>query len=81
MKNLLIYYSLILAPALLLMLFWTSIAFPWNLILFFSYALIYRTLLDGFRLFNKGVIQKNDIWKLALPGIRVEYLKELYFRK
>ncbi|MGV8946120.1 MAG: hypothetical protein ACOH1N_06795 [Lutibacter sp.] len=82
MKNLLNYYILILAPIGILL--WLNKADLINgtifvgLILF--YSIIYRTYTDGKRLADKNIIQKKDIWKMIIPGSRLEYFKELYLK-
>jgi len=82
MKNLLTYYILILVP--LGILFWLNKADLINgtifvgLILF--YSIIYRTYTDGKRLADKNIIQKKDIWKMIIPGSRLEHFKELYLK-
>lgn len=83
MKNIIIYYIAITAP--LVILFNHSVynkinPYLWIVSLLF-YAIIYRTFTDGFRLYKKGIIQKNEIWKLLIPFKRYKYFKELYFTK
>lgn len=82
MKNLLTYYILILAP--IGMLFWLNKIDIINgtlfVGLFLFYALIYRTYIDGKRLADKKIIPKKDIWKMIIPGSRIEYFKELYLK-
>jgi hypothetical protein len=82
MKNLQIYYLLILAP--LGILFWSN---KINLLsedifvaLLLFYALVYRTYIDGKRLSDKNIIPKKDIWKMIIPGRRFQYFKELYLK-
>ena len=82
MKNLLTYYILILAP--LGILFWLNKSDLINGTLFFGllffYALIYRTYIDGKKLADKNIIPKKDIWKMIIPGNRLEHFKELYLK-
>lgn len=81
MKNLFLFYVSITLPFL---------AFVWlnklnlvsanlNLFLFFSYVFIYRTFTDGYRLVSLGIIEKKDIWKMIIPGKRVDHFKALYW--
>lgn len=42
------------------------------------YLAIYRTYIDGKKLYDKKVILKKDIWKLIIPGQRIKYFQELY---
>lgn len=82
MKNLFLYYVLILTPIGIL--FWLNkadlIGGTLFMIFLLIYVLIYRTFIDGFRLFKKNIIEKKDIWKLIIPGSRLGYLKELYLK-
>ncbi|CAN5333635.1 hypothetical protein BH23BAC2_BH23BAC2_24580 [soil metagenome] len=82
MKNILRYYVAILIPLGLII--WlnnldllSSTFFPGFL---FFYAFIYRTYTDGKRLFDKGLITKEDIWKGLIPGSRLKYFKDLYLQ-
>jgi len=81
MKNIITYCIVILATLLLIILLRTGInnapIFA-GLILF--YALVYRTITDGIRLFQKSVIPKKDNWKLIIPGTRILHFKELYLK-
>ncbi len=51
----------------------------WLLIVFFSYALVYRNIIDFYRLKTKGILTNKDFFKLFVPGIRMKYFKELYW--
>jgi len=79
MKNTALYYLAILLP--LVIIFWLqqsdliSSSLLLGLVIF--YVLIYRTFTDGQRLYEKGIIQKKDIWKLKIPG-NFKYFKDLY---
>jgi hypothetical protein len=48
--------------------------------LFLFYALIYRTYTDGKRLAEKNIILKKDIWRMIIPGSRIEHFNELYLK-
>ncbi|SDR88194.1 hypothetical protein SAMN04487764_0926 [Gillisia sp. Hel1_33_143] len=82
MKNIYFYYFAIITP-LVLMIFFLRM-FNINSLVFvsflFTYTLIYRTYIDGLRLVSKGVIEKNEIWKMFYRGLRVEHFKELYLK-
>ena len=82
MKNIFIYYLTILTP--LAIIIWlnktNSIDSTYFVGLLFIYLLIFRTYIDGKRLFDKNVIQKKDIWKMIIPGKHIEYFKELYLK-
>ncbi len=81
MKNLIIYYCFVFIPIIILVGLVKTNNMESNrfVILFFSYALFYRTITDYYRLLSKNVIKKNDFWKLFIPGFRIKYLRELYF--
>lgn len=82
MKSLLIYYLIaIFLPMLvlgLLILNGFKIAFVISLLFF---ALIYRPIIDGNRLSKKGVMKKNEIWKLLIGYGHIKWFKELYLEK
>ncbi|MGY0393287.1 hypothetical protein ACW5R3_12100 [Bizionia sp. KMM 8389] len=82
MKNLFIFYILILAPLGILL--WLNKSDLINGVLFVGliifYALIYRTYTDGKRLADKNIIEKKDIWKMIIPGNRLVHFKELYLK-
>ena len=82
MKNILVYYLLIFVPFGLIV--WVSRIELINssvfVLLLFLYAFVYRTYLDGYRLFKKNIIAKKDIWKMIIPGSRLQYFKELYLK-
>ncbi|MGB7841270.1 MAG: hypothetical protein WBL21_00660 [Salinimicrobium sp.] len=81
MKNLLIYYMLLFIPGILLALSWDRFSGHTNLVLLGIYIFVYRTLLDGLRLRAMGVLETKEIWKMAIPGVRGKYFKQLYFTK
>lgn len=81
MKNIYLYYLTILTPAFLLMYFWNSLPSTTSLVLLFTYVFVYRSLIDGIRLKAQGVLQTKEIWKIAIPGVRGKYFKELYLQK
>jgi hypothetical protein len=82
MKNILVYYLLIFVPFGLII--WLrnieSINSLYFFVLLFFYFLVYRTFLDGYRLYMKNIILKKDIWKMIIPGSRFQYFKELYLK-
>jgi hypothetical protein len=47
----------------------------------FFYVLVYRTLVDYFRLVDLGIFtKKTDFWKLLVPLYRIKVFHELYFK-
>jgi len=42
------------------------------------YVLIYRPLVDGYKLIHKGLIEKRQFWKLYLPSTYRKHFKDLY---
>jgi hypothetical protein len=79
MKSLIIYYIKILLPVPIIV-FFANMELTW---IFFAllglYLLIYRAIIDGDRLMQKGSIDKSERWKLFIPFWRLRYLEELYF--
>ena len=47
-------------------------------LLLLLYIFVYRTYLDGYKLAKKNIITKKEIWKLIIPGKRLQYVKDLY---
>ena len=82
MKNIINFYLAILIPIGILI--WLNTAEKiysgvFVLLLLF-YVLVYRTVTDGMRLYEKGIIEKANIWKAVLFGYHFKYFKELYFK-
>jgi len=82
MKNIFIYYVLILAPlGIIVWLNETELINSNEFVgLLIFYGHIYRTYVDGKRLADKNIIPKKDIWKMIIPGKHFEYFKELYLK-
>lgn len=82
MRKLIIYYILILAPLILPFFAYEYQFINSNVFLgsFLFYATVYRTYIDGKKLADKNIIAKKDIWKLIVPGSRIEHFKELYLK-
>jgi len=82
MKNIKTYYLAILIPLgiLVLLINFKLVSSTIFTILLLVYVFIYRTYTDGKRLLEKEIITKNQIWKLLIPGTRIEYFKELYIK-
>jgi hypothetical protein len=78
MKNIYFYYFAFIVPGVLLALFWRELSPKLAMAGLIFYVFVYRSIIDGWRLSAKGVIEKKDIWKLAIPGMRGKYLKQLY---
>jgi len=80
MKRLVTFYFLILLPVPVF--YWLG-KHNYNMeftITILAYASIYRTITDGVKLAQMGLIKRNEIWKLLLPFSRAKYFKELYFQ-
>lgn len=79
MKDLIIYYFLIILPVPVFIIMY-KMEFYWSFIaLLLFYALIYRPIIDGLRLKRKGIIEKKEFWKCFIPSWRFKYSKELYY--
>ena len=81
MKNIFVYYFSLLTPLLVLIGFWEDLNPTLAMLMLLGYVFIYRTWLDGNRLFKKGKIAKQDIWKVAFNGSRINNFKALYLQK
>ena len=80
MKNIFIYYIVILAPIPLLV--WLAeIHSNWFAILILLYIIPYRFLTDSARLVSKRVMRWNETWKLLVPWLFADYFRGLYFKK
>lgn len=80
MKDLIVYYFAIVLPLPLIYLF--AINRMYNLFgIFLFIYLIYRGIIDGRRLINKGLIDSSQHWKAFIPLWTSQYFKELYFEK
>ena len=82
MRNLLVYYIAILLPLGILLLMYAegAIGSAVFFLLFVAYLLIYRTWTDGTRLSSKGIITKEERWKMMLPGMHMKHFTELYLK-
>jgi hypothetical protein len=78
--KLLNYYLLIFAPVGLIVLLskYEIIASNVFVLLLLIYIFVYRTYLDGYKLAKKNILPKKEIWKLIIPGKRLQYVKDLY---
>jgi hypothetical protein len=80
MRNLWLYYLIILVPFILLVIAarFNLIGSDWFVALLFLYVL-YRQFVDAQRLMTIGVIRKIS-WKIILnPFLQTKYFKELYW--
>lgn len=83
LKKIGVYYFSILSPLVILMLLsrYADIGSTWFVTILFFYAIIYRPIIDGNRLYHKNIIKKENIWRLFVPFLRLKYFKQLYFDK
>lgn len=78
MKTLFVYLLLSFLPIVGL---WWLATNNYNLLFVTSlllYTFIYRPLIDGYRLIQKGVIKKNELLKYFAPYWGFKYWKEIY---
>lgn len=82
MKNIFNYYIAVFAPLLLLVSVFQFELLPSGVAIFLllAYVFVYRTYIDGLRLVSKGLIGKNDIWKMSTRALRSKHFKELYLK-
>ena len=81
MKNLLIYYIVIIAPLPLLVYCSKNnvVDSGWVGVLILIYAFPYRLLTDYYRLRSKAIIDKNNYWEIIKPFSRMKYFRALYW--
>ena len=77
--KLLYYYLKILLPVALMIYLYECELYETTLVVIFAYALIYRPLVDGFRLIRLGQLPKKDLWKMFIPFYGSKYFGALYF--
>ncbi len=81
MKKLFLYYFIILIPLPIMVWLVESNMTKEFVILLLFYALIYRPLTDGCKLFLTEVVKKNEFWKMFIPFyLSTKYFKELYLK-
>lgn len=80
MKNILIYYFAIILPIPLIIFISKDNSIFFAMMLLFY--IVFRGFIDGQRLIEKNVIEKNDLWKSVLiPFWSSRFFKQLYFEK
>lgn len=79
MKNIFIYYLMILLPWLPLEWLLKTGESTLFFVFLFLYIFVYRLFTDAYRLLAKGAIEKKDMWKVIIPFGRAKYFKVLYF--
>ena len=77
MKNLIVYYLQIFLP--LPLIFTSQFNIPNYLGFMLVFYLIYRVFTDYYRLLNKGLMEKNEFYKMFIPFWRIQFFKEMYF--
>lgn len=77
LKNTLFYYLVILLPVVGLI-YLSKNGYDTALVIcFFAYLLVYRGIVDGIRLYQKGIIPKSKVLTHIFSW-RMQYFKELY---
>ena len=80
MKNIFIYYFVIILPIPLLITISKDDSLFFAIMLLFY--IVFRGFIDGQRLIEKNVIEKKDLWKSVLiPFWKSRFYKQLYFEK
>ena len=80
MKNLFLHHISIITPIGVLALTWKEMPLEAALV-FFTLYFVYRSWIDGRRLYKKGLVEKKDIWKVGYNGMRTTYFKDLYLKR
>jgi len=80
MKNKAVFFVMILIPIIPFLYFvriesqWTH----WMTVYIFTYLMIYRPILDYYRLKSKGLIESKNLWKIFIPFYRLKYVKGIF---
>ena len=74
------YYFTILTPIPFLIWMAKTKESLWFVLFLFLYAIIYRPILDGYKLLKKRIIKKEEFWKVFIPFWRFKYFKDLYYK-
>ena len=77
--KLLYYYLQILLPMALMVYLYECELYETTLVLILVYVLIYRPIVDGFRLIRLRQLPKKDLWKMFIPFYGAKYFGALYF--
>ena len=82
MRNLFVYYIAIFLPLgiIIFLALEDYIDATVFVVLLLAYLLLYRTWIDGSRLVAKGIISKQDRWRMMLPGMHMKHFTELYLK-
>ncbi len=78
MKNLFVYWLLIILPLLIACVIYFQYKGSSWLYVILIYVFLYRPIIDGWRLYNLDLIQQRDFWKLLLPFYRLKFFSRLY---
>jgi hypothetical protein len=85
MKNLFVYHLIVTAPLVFIIYPWAEkdISTAVFLILSFTYAFVFRPIMDYYRLKAMGKIEERDFWKMWKWGgfYRFRYYSTLMFGK
>lgn len=80
MKKLILYFLSIILPVILILTLKNEGIFNDVTFIFvcFVYLILYRPIVDYFRLVDKGLISKNQFLSLFNPGTTFKYFKDLF---
>jgi hypothetical protein len=78
MKSKVVFYIAIAAPMLVLYFFLENLTSEQVFVLLFTYAFLYRPVVDYARLKALHCLDPKNWWKVFLPFGRIRYAKELY---
>ena len=77
--KLLYYYLIILLPMALILFLYKGEYYETTLLSIGVYVLIFRPLVDSWRLTYLGQLPKKDRWKMFIPFYGAKYFGALYF--
>lgn len=78
--RLLSYYLQIILPLVFLVWLIEIQAIDVFVLSLLAYVLVYRPVIDGFRLVELGLINKTKSWKLFIPFYSMRHFHDLYFK-
>ena len=79
MKNIYIYYLLLITPLVILLQSIDHVDNDWFVFAIMFYLLPYRMILDTWRLLSLEVIEPDKIWINLLPFYRLRYYRALFW--
>ncbi len=81
-EKIVLFYVVLMMPLLLLFVLKNSVrlgSVPF--VVFLSiYCLIYNPLVQGYKLYRKGILKKNDLFKMLIPFYSIRYFGQVFLK-